>query len=450
MCLPQTGRHTPNNIMIKAPRGVVMAKNLRWTIVFLLFLVYMINYLDRVALSITLPMIEQDLSLNAEQFGIIFGSFFFGYAVFNFIGGLAVDKFGPLLVLGVAVGLWSIFCGFTALASGFYSMLILRVLFGMAEGPICSSANKMINGWFPRKQAATAMGLLSAGSPLGGAVAGPIVGYLALAFGWRPAFMIICAIGIVWMLIWFFVASDSPEKSRHVSQEERTLIAQQKSEELNADNNQQPGHSLMFYMKQPIILATAFAFFCYNYILFFFLSWFPSYLVQAHGLNIKEMSITTVIPWIVGFIGLALGGIISDWIFRLTGKLLLSRKIVLVVCLLAAAICVALAGTVSQVIPAVILMSVSIFFLYVTGSIYWAIIQDVVHKSRIGGASGFIHLVGSVSGIIGPIVTGFIVQNTGKFDSAFILAGCVAALGALLVFFVIRPAASTPAVMNHV
>ena len=97
-----------------------------------------------------------------------------------------------------------------------------------------------------------------------------------------------------------------------------------------------------------------------------------------------------------------------------------------------------------------ILMSVSIFFLYVTGSIYWAIIQDVVHKSRIGGASGFIHLVGSVSGIVGPIVTGFIVQNTGKFDSAFILAGGVAALGALLVFFVIRPAASTPAVMNHV
>lgn len=329
-------------------------------------------------------------------------------------------------------------------------MLILRVLFGMAEGPICSSANKMINGWFPRKQAATAMGLLSAGSPLGGAVAGPIVGYLALAFGWRPAFMIICAIGIVWMLIWFFVVSDSPEKSRHASQAERALIAQQKHEEATTDTNQQSGHSLMFYMKQPIILVTAFAFFCYNYILFFFLSWFPSYLVQAHGLNIKEMSITTVIPWIVGFIGLALGGIISDKIYRMTGKLLLSRKIVLVVCLLASAICVALAGTVTQVIPAVILMSVSIFFLYVTGSIYWAIIQDVVHKSRIGGASGFIHLIGSISGIVGPIVTGFIVQNTGKFDSAFILAGGVAALGAILVLFVIRPSRSEPELAAHI
>lgn len=425
-----------------------MFKNLRWTIVFLLFLVYMINYLDRVALSITLPMIEQDLTLNAEQFGIIFGSFFFGYALFNFVGGLAVDKFGPMLVLGVAVGLWSIFCGMTALASGFYSMLILRVLFGMAEGPICSSANKMINGWFPRKQAATAMGLLSAGSPLGGAVAGPIVGYLALAFGWRPAFMIICAVGIVWMLVWFFVVADSPEKSRRAGEQERVLIRELKAADQGSEEaNQQPGHSLMFYLRQPIILVTAFAFFCYNYILFFFLSWFPSYLVQAHGLNIKEMSITTMIPWIVGFVGLALGGIISDAIFRLTGKLLLSRKIVLVVCLLAAAACVALAGTVSQVVPAVLLMSVSIFFLYVTGSIYWAIIQDVVHTSRIGGASGFIHLIGSVSGIIGPIVTGYIVQNTGKFDSAFILAGAVAALGAILVLFVVRPQrpATTPA-----
>ncbi|HDJ1439385.1 TPA: MFS transporter [Serratia rubidaea] len=416
-----------------------MVKNLRWTLVLLLFLVYMINYLDRVALSITVPMIEQDLLLNAEQFGIIFGSFFFGYAIFNFVGGLAVDRFGPTLVMGLAVGLWSIFCGMTAFANGFYSMLILRVLFGMAEGPICASANKMINGWFPKKQAATAMGLLSAGSPLGGAVAGPIVGYLALAFGWRPAFLIICSVGIVWMLVWFFIAADSPEKSKRVSEEERALVNAQKAtahhpeEALSAD-----AHGLGYYLKQPIILATAFAFFCYNYILFFFLSWFPAYLVQAHGLNIKEMSLTTVIPWIVGFVGLALGGYISDKIFNITGKLLLSRKIVLVVSLLAAAACVALAGTVSSVMPAVLLMSVSIFFLYITGAIYWAIIQDVVHASRVGGASGFIHLVGSVSGIVGPIVTGYIVQHTGKFDSAFILAGGIAALGALLVLLVVR------------
>lgn len=425
-----------------------MSKNLRWVIVLLLALVYMINYLDRVALSITVPMIEKDLMLNAEQFGIIFGSFFFGYAIFNFIGGLAVDKFGPTVVMAAAVGLWSLFCGMTAIATGFYSMLILRVLFGMAEGPICSSANKMINGWFPKKQAATAMGLLSAGSPLGGAVAGPIVGYLALSFGWRPAFMIICAVGIGWVLVWLFVVADNPAKSKRIGAAEKALIEQMKVETHSAEEElAQAKHGLGYYLRQPIILATAFAFFCYNYILFFFLSWFPSYLVQAHGLNIKEMSLTTVIPWVVGFFGLALGGMVSDKIFKLTGRLLLSRKIVLVVCLLAAAVCVALAGTVASVVPAVVLMSVSIFFLYLTGAIYWAIIQDVVHKSRVGGASGFIHLVGSVSGIVGPVATGYIVQNTGKFDSAFLLAGGIAALGALMVLFAIKapkPAAPLP------
>lgn len=416
-----------------------MFKNLRWTIVLLLFMVYMINYLDRVALSLTVPMIEKDLMLNAEQFGLIFGSFFFGYAIFNFLGGLATDKYGPTLVMGIAVGMWSLFCGLTAVATGFWSMLILRVLFGMAEGPICASANKAINGWFPKKQAATAMGFLSAGSPLGGAVAGPIIGYLALAFGWRPAFVIICSVGIVWMVAWFFIASDNPLKSRRVSEEERLLIAKLKEEQTTPDEElAQASHGLGHYLRQPIILVTAFAFFCYNYILFFFLSWFPAYLVQAHNLDIKSMSITTMIPWIVGFVGLALGGWISDKIFNITGKLLLSRKIVLVVSLLAAAICVALAGSVKGVYPAVALMSVSIFFLYITGAIYWAIIQDVVHKSRVGGISGFIHLIGSLSGIVGPVVTGYIVHHTGKFDSAFVLAGGVAAVGALLVFFVIK------------
>ena len=239
---------------------------------------------------------------------------------------------------------------------------------------------------------------------LGGAVAGPIVGYLALAFGWRPAFMIIFAIGIVWMIAWFFIAANSPEKHKKVSQEELKLINKMKEEEVALETiENQTAHSLGYYLKQPIILVTAFAFFCYNYILFFFLSWFPSYLVQQHHLDIKQMSLTTMIPWIVGFVGLALGGYISDKIFKLTGRLLLSRKIVLVVCLLMAAICVGLAGTVSSVVPAVLLMSVSIFFLYVTGAIYWAIIQDVVHKSRVGGASGFIHLIGSVSGIMREI-----------------------------------------------
>lgn len=422
-----------------------MFKHLRWTLVGLLFVVFMINYLDRIALSLTVPMIETDLAINSEQFGLIFGSFFFGYALFNFVGGIATDRYGPTLVMGLSVGFWSLFCGLTAVATGFWSLVVLRVLFGMAEGPICASANKIISGWFPKKQAATAMGILSAGSPLGGAVSGPIIGYLSLAFGWRYAFVIIAIIGVIWAVIWFCIAADNPQKSARVSVSEQQLITQLKNQDLtNTKEERQAGLGLASYFKQPIIMVTAFAFFCYNYILFFFLSWFPAYLVQAHHLDIKSMSLTTMIPWILGFIGLAAGGFISDKVFRMTGKLLFSRKVVLSLSLLIAAIGVGLAGTVESVVPAVALMSVSVFFLYITGAIYWAIIQDVVEPARIGSVSGFIHLVGSISGIIGPVVTGYIVHHSGRFDSAFILAGSIAAVGAVLTWCVIREPKKCP------
>ncbi|CAI8698349.1 MFS transporter [Burkholderia pyrrocinia] len=407
-------------------------KSQAWFTVFLLFIVYGINYLDRVALSIVAPIVQTDLGIDAAQMGIVFSTFFVGYALFNFIGGLASDRLGPKLVYVLAVGLWSIFCGMTALTVGFVSLLIVRLLFGMAEGPLCSAANKMVNNWLPRDGAATAMGLLSAGSPLGGAIAGPIVGLLAAQFGWRPAFWIVCAIGLAWVVLWMASTSDRP--ATPVNDAPNVPAAARAGD----DDASAPARTLSHYVRQPRILATAVAFFSYNYVLFFFLSWFPSYLVRAHHLNIKEMSIATVVPWLVGTVGLACGGAISDALYRLTGNLLLSRRIVLVTCLLGAGACVAIAGTVQSTQGAVALMSVSLFFLYVTGAIYWAIVQDVVHPARVGGVSGFLHCMGSLSGVIGPAVTGLIVERSGSFAAAFVLAGAIALTGAVLAAVFVR------------
>ncbi|PXW24973.1 MFS transporter [Paraburkholderia caballeronis] len=424
-------------------------RTMGWVTVFLLFLVYGINYLDRVALSLTAPLIQQDLGIDTAQMGIVFSSFFVGYALFNFLGGLASDRLGPKLVYILAVGLWSIFCGLTAVAVGFASLLVLRTLFGMAEGPLCAGANKMVNNWLPRDIAATAMGLLSAGSPLGGAIAGPIIGLLAISFGWRPAFWIICAVGLVWALIWFFVTSDAPARNRYVTSLDDTAPAAAGQHAAPAADPQAANLPLSAYLRQPLIIAAAVAFFSYNYVLFFFLSWFPSYLVQAHHLNIKEMSFATVVPWLVGTIGLAAGGAISDAIFRWTGKLMLSRKIVLVTCLVATGICVAVAGSVHTAVNAIALMSVALFLLYVTGALYWAIVQDVVHPAKVGSVSGCMHCVGSLSGVVGPAITGFLVARTGSFATAFVLAGAVALVGAALSAVFIRDARPTARVRGN-
>lgn len=376
------------------------------------------------------------LGFNAAEMGMIFSAFFIGYALFNFIGGWASDKVGPKTVFLIAALLWSVFCGLTGLVTGLWTMLIVRVLFGMAEGPVSAAGNKIINNWISRKESATAIGIFSAGSPLGGAVSGPIVGLLALSLGWRPAFGIIFLFGLVWVLLWYFIVSDKPTMSKRLAPEERIDFENHEDVILSDDGRATP--SLGYYMKQPMVWATTLAFFSYNYILFFFLTWFPSYLNHSLHLDIKEISIATVIPWVIGAIGMVLGGVCSDVIYRITGNALLSRRLILGVCLAGAAVCVAVSGTVSTIGSAITLMSVSLFLLYLTGPIYWAVIQDVVHKDKVGSVGGAMHGLANISGIIGPLVTGFIVQFSGKYDYAFYLAGAIAIVSSLLVFVFVK------------
>jgi MFS family permease len=388
----------------------------------------MINYMDRSALSVAAPLVMKDLRLDAAQLGIIFSIFFAGYALFTFAGGYASDRFGPKRVFIWSMTAWSIFCGLTAAAVGFFSLLIVRVLFGCGEGPFGAAASKMVNNWFPPRRIATAIGVANAGTPIGGALAGPVAGWLAVRYGWRTSFVVLAALGLVWTLCWaLFVTdkADAPSSSRELK------------EPREAQGSPPP---LSFYLRQPTVIATGAAFFSYAYVLYFFLSWFPSYLTMARHLDISRMGMLNAIPWILGTFGLLLGGPVCDLVFRLCPDLLAARKRVLMVCLALAATCVSLTGLVESLAWAVALMAVTIFCVYLTGAMYWAIIQDVVRAEHVGAASGFVHLIANCAGIIGPAATGFIVQATGAFTSAFLLAGGVALLGAVGVAVFVRRA----------
>jgi MFS transporter, ACS family, hexuronate transporter len=412
----------------------------RWAVVGLLFLGGMINYLDRAALSVAAPFLTKELSLSPSELGIVFSVFFFGYAAFCFIGGYASDRFGARNVFALASIVWSVFCGLTATVFSFTSLLVVRVIFGMGEGPYGSAANKLVSNWFPRRQQATAVGWANAGTPLGGALAGPLVGFIALTWGWRVSFVIIAAIGLCWSVVWILAVTERPEQNRHVSAAELSEIAADQEPSRTG-----PPIPLGSLLTRPAVLATAFAFFGYAYILYFFLSWFPTYLTNARHLSLQSMSFVSTIPWLLGFVGLAAGGSVSDAIFRITGNAVRARKLVLVGALLIAAICVALAGSVDTVQAAVALMAVSVFFMYLTGNTYWAIILDTVDKDRVGGVGGFVHLIANTAGIVAPSVTGFMVQATGgSYAGAFGLAGAIAVLGALSVAVFVRAPATSP------
>lgn len=398
-------------------------------ILIFLFLAGVINYLDRSALSVAAPFIQEDLKLTPGQMGIIFSSFSIGYAIFNFVGGVASDKFGAKITLFVAMIVWSLFSGAIVLVVGFVSLFIVRILFGMGEGPLSATINKMVNNWYPPSKRATAVGLANSGTPLGGAISGPIVGYIALHLGWRVSFVAIMVIGLIWAISWWFFAKEKPDYIEETKIDEKADIAPVTTFKLG------------YYLKNPTVLFTAFAFFAYNYILFFFLTWFPSYLVDARNLSIENMSLITVIPWVLGFLGLAMSGIVSDFVYKHTVQkgVLFSRKVVLVVCLFLSAVCIGISGIVTTTAGAVTLVALSVLFLYLTGAIYWAIVQDVVDSNNVGSVGGFMHLLANIAGIVGPTITGYIIQTTGTYTAAFLLAGGLAVIASIAVIFFVKP-----------
>ena len=411
-----------------------MISRVRWVPIWFLFAGGMINYMDRSAISVAAPLIMKDLGLNAAQLGIIFSSFFGGYALFTFIGGYASDVLGPKRVFILAMTVWSTFCGLTAAAVGFTSLLLTRIVFGFGEGPFAASANKMVSNWFPRREIATAIGVANAGTPIGGALAGPVAGWLAIRYGWRISFIALGGIGFLWTVFWILAVVDRPEAHKGLRDAERAEIEADRPLTAHSESKL----PLSFYLRQPAVIATALAFFGYSYILYFFLSWFPGYLTMARHLSIRNMVFLNTIPWILGALGLIISGLACDLLSRITSDVLRARKLVLVVCLILAAICVSLAGLVSGLDWVVAFMAAAIFFVYLTGTTYWAIIQETVHGSHMGAAGGFVHLIANCAGIISPAVTGFIVQTTGVFTSAFFLAGGVGLLGALLVAIFVR------------
>ena len=417
-----------------------MFHRVRWLMIFLLFIGGGISYLDRAALSIAAPLLSRDLHLDPAQLGIVFSSFFFGYAAFCFVGGWASDKIGAKNVFTLSMTVWSIFCGLTAAVFSLTSLLVVRVIFGMGEGPFSSTANKFVSNWFPRREQASAVGLANAGQPLGAALAGPLVGFVAVAYSWRVAFVAVAALGLVWTVVWIFSTTDRPDQHSRLTEAERGELIEPVGTVAPPATK-----TLGELLRRPAILATAFAFFGYAYILYFFLSWFPSYLTMAQHLSVQRMGVVNVIPWFVGFLGLASGGFVCDYVYRRTGRALFSRKVVLVSSLIIAAICVALAGLVTEIASVVALMATAVFFMYLTASTYWAIILDTVEPGRVGGVSGFVHMIANCAGIVAPAVTGYIVQWSGGFTGAFVLTGAIAVLGALCVAVFVKVPEVMPA-----
>jgi D-galactonate transporter len=390
-----------------------------------------INYLDRTVLSATTPALMEEFGLDAAQMGIIMSAFFWSYALFQIPAGWLADKVGQRFSLAFCVAWWSIATALTALSQGLKSLLIFRVLLGIGEAGAYPSNAGVTAKWFPDKERARVSAIFDSGSKVGTALAMPLVVWLMTMFGWKVPFIVSGLLGLIWVAIWWAYYRD-PEKHMYVNQDELTYIrdGQVKKEGLN-QTQQMKWYELLKYRN---IQAMCVGFFMLNYAIYFFITWFPAYLVQERGFELMKMGWVSMIPPLVGLVAELIAGWFSDHLYSKGYSLTFVRKLSLVGGMLLATM-IAFAGLVDSAVLSIALLSVSYAGLTTAACAIWSLPGDVAPPNMTSIAGGLQNCVSNIGGILGPIVTGFIITATHSFIPALLVSGAVTLAGALTYLF---------------
>ncbi|WP_429306970.1 MFS transporter [Paraburkholderia sp. GAS38] len=394
-----------------------------------------INYIDRTVLSAAAPHLQSEFHLGAMEMGIVMSAFFWSYSLLQLPAGMLADRFGQKLVLGMAVFWWSLATAVTGLATGFKSLVALRVMLGVGEAGSYPSNAGIATRWFPRKERATVAGIFDSGSKLGGAVALPLIAWLLATFDWKVTFAITGALGLVWCVVWVVAFRNSPADHRRVNAAELAYI-RDGAEAPRRDNAlaEVPWYRLFGYRN---IWAMCIGFFMINYNSYFFITWLPTYLVKARGMSMIEMGFMASLPLILSMVVEILAGWASDRVYA-SGRLSLTatRKLFLIVGLLMAS-SIGLAAFAASPLVAVALLCVAKSGTTVAASQVWALPGDVAPRNMVSRVAGIQNTVSNMGGVVGPVVTGAIVGATGSFVPALLFSSALIVIAMLNYLFLL-------------
>jgi MFS family permease len=406
----------------------------RLTIAILLFSMILLNYVDRVNLSVAAPVIAKEMNWDAATMGWIFSSFLWTYALFLVPMGWMADRFGARKITAIAFTVWTLASIFTGAVINFGTMIAVRLLLGLGEACAYPVAGKVVRQWFPKSERGIATSIYHAGSNAGPAIATPIIAWLVVVSGWRLSFLITGLVGFIWLAIWLKLFQ-SPEQSRWISKEEQTLILENRENESGANDADEPKHGglkvISALFRQKTVWGLCITQGCAVYSQYLFLTWLPSYLVQQRGMALIKAGFIGAIPFLVAvLLGIAFGRLSDKVLTPDTLKNGGRRKLVVAFMLLSSI--VLFTNTISSSVGIIILLSLSLSAIATSISLNFALTSDLVTKSSITGTMmSIVTLGGNIFGLTAPIATGYIVKATGNFNSAFILAGVLLICGAM-------------------
>jgi MFS transporter, ACS family, D-galactonate transporter len=403
----------------------------RWTIVIMAFLGTAINYIDRANLGVAMPTLSKEFGITNESKGLILGAFFWTYALFQLPSGWFVDKVGPRVSYAVAVIWWSVFTAATAIAKGFTSLFGFRLLLGIGEAPAYPTNAKAVAEWFPKSERAFATSIYDSGARAGSVAAFPLCTWVIGSYGWRTSFVVTGAIGVLWAVAWIWLYRH-PSKHPMVSQEERDYIA---AGQPPATTAQGPKISWGSLFKYRTVQGMMLGFFCLNFVIYFFVTWFPTYLKEGRGFTDVKTGIFGMIPGLFAMVAGWAGGQTSDFLLRRGWSLTMARKVPIVGGM-AMASSIGLAVIVPSATQAVALLALSYGSLCFAAASIWSLPADVAPTSRhVASIGGIQNFASNTAGIVMTYVIGKLLTKTGGFVVPLMLAGGFAILGALSYLF---------------
>jgi MFS transporter, ACS family, D-galactonate transporter len=405
------------------------ATKIRWIVAGLMWSAIAINYIDRTVLSAAAPHLSKELSIPADQMGFILSAFFWSYALLQIPAGWFADRLGQKIGLGASVGLWSIATSATGLATGFYSLFAMRLGLGIGEAGAYPSNAGIASKWFPDRERATISGLFDSASKFGGAVAMPLIVWLIALIGWRMTFVVIGAMGVVWTVIWWWFYTETPEAHPMMNKSEVDYIRGGQAMKHGEDN----AIAMKWYelLRYRNIWAMCLGFFTINYISYFFITWLPTYLVKQKGMGMIEMGFVASLPLLSGLVAEIIAGMLSDRVVRSKRLSLTATRKLFLIAGLTMALCIGLAAIAQSVALTVALLCIAKAGTTVAASQVWALPGDVAPKNMTSVVAGLQNMVSNFGGVVGPIVTGFIVAQTESFNAALLFSAGVGLLGIL-------------------
>jgi len=412
--------------------------NLRWGIAVLLGIGVLINYFDRVNLTVAGPSLRKEFGIDDVGFGYLLSAFAWTYAVLQIPIGVILDRYGVMTIGRVTSFLWSISSALTALAGGalgFGWIFGTRLLLGVAETPTFPINSKATGYWFPAKERALATAIFDSAAKLATGIGVPLVAIILVAYGWRATFLVTAALSFLFFLA-FTLWYRNPSEDKRLTHAERQYIIEGGAQP-EGRSKSSAGAAFGYVLRQRKVWGVTIAFAAYDYSFYLFLTWLPGYLVKTYHLDVIKSGGYAMVPWLVAAASdLLVGGFLIDALVKRGNDPSRVRAWIVVIGMLLG---LAVLGAASTHDPttAVAWITVALAGLAATAPVFWSIPSLIAPKGSVGSVGGIMNFFGNVMAIAAPIITGYIAQGTGAFTNAFIVAAAVLVVGILAYLFVL-------------